>query len=261
MKKTLFIGLFAILALNLSAQNYRNGVYFAAEPDFSERTGWRYCVTLVVRNGSIVSADWNGAHKDAGPDKKTMSRSGEYGMVARGNASAEWHVQAERTEEHLLEIQDPTDIRYTNDAGNTDAISGVSIHVVEFFSLAEEALDRGPVGYGPYQDGSFAARMSSFSSQTGWKDVISVTVIGGRIMAVNWNAVHKDGGPDKKTMSRNGDYGMAANGGAQAAWHVQAERVENWILRNQQIDVDAVSGVSINFGSVQPLLNAALKRR
>ena len=54
---------------------------------------------------------------------------------------APWFEQAQAAEAHLLDIQDPTAIEYTSDEGHTDAISGATIHVVEFFTLAEEALE------------------------------------------------------------------------------------------------------------------------
>ncbi len=61
-------------------------------------------------------------------------------MVANGGAQAPWFDQAMKAEAYLLETQDPTSITYTDETGHTDAISGASIHVREFFSLAEEAL-------------------------------------------------------------------------------------------------------------------------
>lgn len=118
---------------------YEDGIYFAQEDGFGD-SGWKYMVTIEVANGEIVSADWNGAFKGGGDDKDTVSANGEYGMVANGGAQAEWHEQAAKAEAYLVETQDPTAIEYTDDEGHTDAISGVSIHVVEFFKLAEEAL-------------------------------------------------------------------------------------------------------------------------
>ncbi|MDK2800646.1 MAG: hypothetical protein PWQ70_2265, partial [Clostridiales bacterium] len=65
---------------------------------------------------------------------------GKYGMKEKGGAQAEWHEQAEKAEAYLLKTQDPTKITYTDDEGHTDLISGATIHVKEFFELANEAL-------------------------------------------------------------------------------------------------------------------------
>ncbi|MFP4151376.1 MAG: hypothetical protein ACLFSV_00950, partial [Alkalispirochaeta sp.] len=45
---------------------YEDGVYFAQEDGFNERTGWKYMVVLEVEDGEIVSATWEGANRDGG---------------------------------------------------------------------------------------------------------------------------------------------------------------------------------------------------
>ncbi|WP_182200143.1 FMN-binding protein [Paraliobacillus salinarum] len=247
---------------------YEDGVYHAEEADFSEESGWKYTVDLTVENGEIVSADWNGVHKDGGDDKDTVSANGEYGMVEKGGAQAEWHEQAEKVEAYLLETQDPTDIEYTNDEGATDAISGVSIKVATFFTLAEEALANGPVEQGAYKDGTYHAEEADFSEESGWKYTVDLTVENGEIVSADWNGVHKDGGDDKDTVSKNGEYGMVEKAGAQAEWHEQAEKVEAHLLETQDpTDIeytndegatDAISGVSIKVATFFTLAEEAL---
>ena len=118
---------------------YKDGAYHAEQTEYSN--GFRYYVNILVVNGSIRAVDWNAyAEEEGAPDKDTLSRDGGYPIVERGGAQAPWHEQAMAAEAYLIETQDPTDISYTDDEGHTDAISGVSIHVVEFFELAEEAL-------------------------------------------------------------------------------------------------------------------------
>ena len=137
-------------------------------------------------------------------------------MVARGGAQSDWHVQAEKAQDHLLRTQDPTQISYTSDRGHTDAIAGVSIHVIEFFTLVEEALAAGPVRRGPYRDGYYEAEENAFSANSGWKNFAAYTVVNGTIVQVNWNGKHKDGGDTKKIRSMEGAYPMVQNGGAQS---------------------------------------------
>jgi len=119
---------------------YKDGTYHAEQADFAEN-GWKETVDITVEDGKIVAANWNAVHKDGGDDKKAQSVSGAYGMVEKAKAQSEWHEQAEKAEAYLIEKQDPTDIAYSNEEGNTDAITGVSIHVSSFFKLAEEALE------------------------------------------------------------------------------------------------------------------------
>lgn len=246
---------------------YEDGVYFAQEDAFDERTGWKYMVILEVEGGEIVSATWEGANRDGGTSKVTRSENGEYGMVENGGAMAPWYEQAAATEAYLLETQDPTDIEYTTDAGNTDAIAGATIHVVEFFTLAEEALIDGPVGYGMWQDGHYRAEQAEFSN-SGWKYTVDLTVVGGRIVAANWNGIPEDGGTLKKQRSMDGEYGMVENGGAMAPWFEQAQAAEDYLLEIQDPTaveisetghVDAITGATIHVNEMFELATEALE--
>lgn len=125
---------------NAEAITYKDGEYTAEQDDFDEKTGWKSTIKIVVEGGKIVSVDWNAVHKDGGEDKKTQSKNGTYAMVEKGGAQAEWHEQAEKVEQYLIEKQDPAAIKY-DENGYTDAIAGVSIHVNDFVELAVKALE------------------------------------------------------------------------------------------------------------------------
>ncbi len=241
------------------SKGYADGTYFAQEKSFNPETGWKSMVTLVVKDGKIVSADWTGANIIAGPDKKTASKTGKYPMVEFGGAQSDWHTQAEIAEAHLLKTQDPADIEYSDDKGHTDALTGVSVHVNDFFTLAAEALEAGPMEPGTFKDGVFHAEEADFNAKTGWKETADFTVVNGYVVAASWSGVHKDGGKDKKTKSIDNEYGMVAYGNAQSPWYVQAVGTEGYFIANQgkapaysdnEGHTDAISGVSI---SVMPL--------
>ena len=242
---------------------YADGIYFATEDVFAEGSGWKGALTLEVVDGKIASVDWNAAHISAGKDKKTASIDGDYGMVAKGNAQAEWHEQAALVEAYLIENQTLAGINYTDEEGHTDTIAGVSVHVNDFEALVEKALSTGPVGTGMYKDGYFYAEQADFSD-SGWKDTVSFTVINGNIVAANWNGISKDGDKDKKTASIDGDYGMVAYGKASSEWHEQAIEVENFLVNTQEVDAitaDAVAGVSIGVDGFMELAKEALELR
>ncbi|SKA79155.1 Major membrane immunogen, membrane-anchored lipoprotein [Caloramator quimbayensis] len=249
---------------------YADGIYFAQADDFDAQTGWKDVVTLEVKDGKIVSADWNGANKNGGADKKTVSKEGKYGMKQIGKAQSEWHEQAQKAEAYLIEKQDPKAITYKDAEGHTDAISGVSIHVMSFFKLAEKALANGPVQRGPYKDGTYHAEQANFDPQTGWKETVDITVINGNIVAANWNGVNKAGGDDKKTQSAKGIYGMKEKGKAQSEWHEQAQKVEAYLIEKQdpkaitykdaEGHTDAISGVSIHVMNFFKLAEQALSQ-
>ena len=246
--------------------DYADGVYFAQEDGFAERSGWKYMATIVVEGGEIVEAEWNGAHIENGTDKITRSESGEYGMVENSPAQWPWYEQAARAEEYLLETQNPTQITYTSDSGHTDAISSVTIHVVEFFDLAEEALRGEPTGYGIWQDGTYYAEADSFSD-SGWKDAVGITVVSGYIVAVNWDPIAEDGGTNKKQRSMDGEYGMVENSPAQWPWWEQARAAEAHLMEvqdpaalelNESGVADAVSGATISIDGFLAVVQQAL---
>ena len=248
-----------------AATAYKDGIYYAADDAFGS-SGWKEVVTLEVRNGVITDVDWNAVNINGGADKKTYDKAGKYNMVAYGKAQAEWYQQAEKAEAYLLKTQDPSKITYTNDAGNTDDIAGVSIHVKAMFELAKKALAAGPVGKGPLADGAYFAIDDTYPS-SGWKEYVSLTVVNGRIAAVNWSAVNKTG-DDKKPYDKAGKYQMVARGKAQAEWYQQAEKAEAYLIATQdpakikytsaEGNTDDIAGVSIHVKAMFDLAKEAL---
>ena len=240
-------------------------IYFAADEDFAS-SGWKETVTLTVSDGKIVKADWNGVNISGGADKKTFDKAGKYNMVKFGKAQAEWSVQAERAEKYLIATQDPKAISYKNAEGNTDDIAGVSVHVSGFFALAEKALAAGPVGRGPYTDGAYFAIEDQFGS-SGWKEYVSLTVLNGRIAAINWSGVNR-AGDDKKAFDKAGNYNMVKFGKAQDEWSVQAKRAEDFLVQKQDLKAikytdaeghtDDIAGVSIHVSGMYALVEKAL---
>lgn len=251
-----------------AAAKYKDGIYFAQQDKFDEKTGWKTVVTLEVKDGKIVKADWNAANIKGGVDKKTASKEGKYGMKEKGKAIAEWHEQAEKVEEYLLKNQDPAKITYKDNEGHTDAISGATVHVNDFFDLAKKALDAGPVGKGKYKDGPYHAEQKEFAEKSGWKSTVDLTVINGTIVAAYWSGVHKDGGDDKYKQSKDGKYGMKEKGKASAEWHEQADKVTAYFLEKQDPEsitykdneghTDAISGATIHVNDFFELAKEAL---
>lgn len=241
-----------------------DGFFFAEEAKF-QSSGWRYQVVLQVKGGKIVSAKWNGVNDKGLPDKVTEASEGRYGMKKISKLGKEWHEQAAVVEKYLVDTQDVSFSKYTNAAGNTDVISGASIHVKEFFDLAKAALAAGPVAKGIYaKDGWFYAKAPEFD-KSGYAATALVTVVNGRIVSVTWNAVHKAGGDSKLVRAVKGSYKMGAKEGE---WNVQAERAQAALLQVQDPakialkadgKADAISGVSIGVSEFVQIVTEALK--
>ncbi|WP_313639500.1 FMN-binding protein [Paenibacillus sp. FSL K6-0276] len=243
------------------AAKYKDGSYYATA-DVDAKTGWQHFARLTVEGGKITKADWDGFNVNtAGDLKKKLSEDGKYGMKA-GGASSEWHEQAAKAEAFLIEKQDPAAI--TLDAeGKTDAISGVSVHVSDFVKAAQAALAAGPVEAGQYKDGGYHAE-GEMDKDSGWKSTVDLTVANGNIVAVKFSGVNA-AGDDKKQFSVDGKYGMKA-GGAQAEWHEEIAKVEQYYLEKgaapeltAEGKTDAISGVSIHVGEYFTLAEKALE--
>lgn len=247
-----------------AAAGFEDGIYFA-QGEFSDRTGWKDVVVLEVSDGEIVRARWDAAHRQNGIPKFERSQQGEYGMMEGSDAQAPWFEQANAVTSWLEENQDISQLQL-NEEGRPDAISGASIHADGFKNLVQEALDKGPVGYGMWEDGDWHATQDEFG-ENGWKDVVNITVIGGRIVAVEWDSVNEDGDL-KADLSQEGKYGMAEQTDAIAPWYEQAEAAEQWLIENQDPEglslddegrADAVSGATINLSDFKELAIEALE--
>ncbi len=270
MKKLIMAALALAISATAFAQALKDGVYFAEDAAFGS-SGWKAQVVLTVQGGKIVAANWNGVSNIAGAaDKKSYDKAGKYGMVKFGKAKAEWSVQAAAVEAYLVKTQDLAFAKYTNAEGSTDAISGASMHVKEFFELAKKAAAAGPVAKGSYKkDGWYYAEQAAFDAKTGWKDSVLVTVVNGRVVSVVWNGASNDAKKKSKIVeSTAGNYGMVKFGKAKAEWHEQAAKFEAALVAAQdpaKIAVksdgktDAVSGVSMTVSGIVQLALDALK--
>ncbi len=244
---------------------WADGMYYAQGDTYDAKTGWKSTVLLEVKDGKIVSANWNGISNKIGVDKKTASQTGKYPMVEKGGAKAPWHEQAAEMEKFLIEKQDPKAIT-VNAEGKTDAVSSVTMAVGDFALLADKALTAGPATAGTYKDGTYHAEGKDFDAKTGWKGTMDIVIANGNIISVFWSGVDKDGN-DKKTASIEGKYPMVEKGGAKAPWHEQAAAAEGFLLEKQAADgiavnaegkTDAIASVTMAVGEFTQLATEAL---
>ncbi len=267
MKRIIALAVLLAAVFSVSAQSFKDGVYFAQEDAF-QRDGWKYQVVLEVKGGKIVDAAWNAVNKLGQPDKVALSTGGKYGMIKVSKIKKEWHEQAAAVEDYLVKTQDVNFGKYKNAAGNTDAISGASVMVKEFFHLAKKAVESAPVAKGPYsKDGWYFASAPDFD-KSGWKANVLITVANGSIVDAIWNGLPNDRKKKSKIVeSEKGAYGME-KAAKQGAWHEQAARATAALVKAQDPaaivlkkdgKTDAVSGVSMAVSEFYALAAEALK--
>jgi major membrane immunogen (membrane-anchored lipoprotein) len=121
--------------------------------------------------------------------------------------------------------------------------------------------------FSQYKNGWYYAGATAWEN-SGWRSFVVLEVKGGKISSVNWNGTNNLAVADKKTWSSTGRYGMERTA-KQGAWHVQAKRIEDFLLAQQQVaafkinaqnKTDAVSGASIAIGDFVQLVGQALTK-
>ena len=98
-------------------------------------------------------------------------------------------------------------------------------------------------------DGTYSWQSADFDD-SGYKDVVSLTVKGGKITEAEWDALDKDG-IGKKQISRDGQYKMTEDG---PIWAEQSEALCAYVVKNQSAEglvnaegkCDAIASVSIH---------------
>jgi major membrane immunogen (membrane-anchored lipoprotein) len=262
MKRTLMLSLVLIVAfagISFGQVKAREGVYFAQDQKFDPQTGWKEQVVVTVAAGKITKVNWNGISNLGGADKKTVAAAGGYGMKKASKLGLEWDQEAANVEAYLLKTQDVGFNKLKAD-GTTDAISGASLHVANFFTLVNKALGSAPIARGIYKkDGWYFKEQAAFDAQTGWKDSVLITVVNGTVVDVLWNGTSKDATKKSKLVEAiEGRYGMA-KAAKQGEWNVQAAAVQAALIKAQdpaKIAVradgtsDAITGASIHVTAV-----------
>lgn len=235
---------------------------YEAKTSAPDSNGFTEEMTMTLKDGKITSVNWDAVTED-GSKKSIMSENGEYTMTEDGLT---WKEQSEALANALIENQS-LGFLTTNEEGKTDAVSGVSISVGSFISLAQQCMEQAagisskPVAL---TDGTYEAKASAPDSN-GFTEQLSLTVENGAVTAVVWDAIAEDGSK-KSILSENGEYTMTEDG---PTWKEQSEALAKALIENQSLDflttddqgkTDAVSGVSISVNSFITLASDCLNQ-
>ena len=112
-----------------------DGTYEAKAAEASN--GYTDQVTITVADGKITEVNWEAVAED-GSLKSVLSENGEYVMTEDGPT---WAEQSKALADALIENQSLSFLNPDTE-GKTDAVSGVSISVNGFISLAQQCLDQ-----------------------------------------------------------------------------------------------------------------------
>ena len=228
-----------------AATGWNDGTYSYEAPEFDDN-GYKDLVNMTIKDGKITALSWDCVDKD-GKLKSNLSMNGEYVMTEDG---PKWHEQAEAVVKYVLENQS---LDHLIDAdGYTDTVASVSINLYGFVNGVKDCLrqaSEGTAAKSSWSDGTFSYEAPEFDSN-GYKDQVSMTVKDGKMTALTWDCVDKEG-KKKSNLSMDGEYVMTEDG---PKWHEQADAVVKYVLENQSLDglinedgyTDTVASVSIN---------------
>ncbi len=244
-------------ATTVAAAELNDGTYevVGSEP----HNGWTSQVTLTVEGGKITNVVWDAVDAD-GNLKSVLSQNGEYTMTEDG---ATWADQAKALADYVVANQGVASLTL-NEEGKTDAVATVSISINEFVAQVEEAMNMaaGVSNEVKLNDGTFEVVASE--PHNGWTSQVTLTVEGGKITNVVWDAVDADGNL-KSVLSQNGEYTMTEDG---ATWADQAKALADYVVANQGVasltlneegKTDAVATVSISINEFVAQVEEAMK--
>ena len=213
---------------------------------------------IEFKDGEAVKVSLDVRQED-GTMKKEEAKKGNY--VMKEGEAKNWGEQIELLEAFLNENKvDVSKVKLTNDAGNTDAVSGVSIKVGAYVNAVKEVVDAVKEGK-ELEEGFTGAKIAEtpYDSTGEKKDMVVTKVVfnHGKPVGVNIDVKQEDGSMKKKA-SEEGKYVMKE--GEAKHWHEQMELLEKFMvennfdlskikLTNDAGNTDAVSGVSIKVGT------------
>ncbi|MDV4149629.1 hypothetical protein R0131_02160 [Clostridium sp. AL.422] len=226
-----------------------------------DETGKKGDVVLAeveFKDGEAVKVSLD-VRQENGTMKKEEAKKGNY--VMKEGEAKNWGEQMELLEAFLNENKvDTSKVKLTNDEGNTDAVSGVSIKVGAYVNTVKEVIDAVKEGK-ELESGFTGAKIAETPYDPSGKkqDMVVTKVVfnHGKPVAVNVDVKQEDGSMKKKA-SEEGKYVMKE--GEAKHWHEQMALLEAFIvennfdlskvkLTNDDGNTDAVSGVSIKVGT------------
>lgn len=169
--------------LDNSDYSLADGVYFAKEDHYSN-DGWKHLVNFEIINGKIESITFDAINEEATTYKCDFSMKEELGSNIKDKSSLKWHEQVELIENYFLTSKIDTHLLNED---TIPSISGVTLDLLPFFQLFNEAITNGPLESGPYQDGSYYAETDEVETQL--KHTIHLIIKNGYIIAAHWDVI------------------------------------------------------------------------
>lgn len=227
---------------------------------YSSTSGDVVVVEMTYENGTPVDLKID-VRTEEGKSKSEEAAAGNYVMKEGGTP---WNEQIDALVAFLKENNfDTSKVTLTNDEGNTDAVSGVSIKVSEYTKAVEALMSE--VASGTVAEGFTGVKTGEVKGETD-TTIAKVMFEHGVPVNVVFDAIQADGS-SKYEAAKEGTYSM---GEGSTPWNEQVDALAAFIvennfdltkvtLTNADGNTDAVTGVSIKVPELIQAVEAALK--
>lgn len=230
----------------------------------SDENGFFNRIDLTVEDHKITGLVWDAVNAEE-TGKRQLSADGQYTMTENGPL---WYEQADALAQYVMEKQSTSGLM--NDAGTSDTVASVSIHVGGFVESVKKCLllASGNVSeitldelLAQAEDGAYS--YLSDPDEKGFCESIELEVADHKITSLVWDAVNAEG-TGKREMSSDGRYVMTEDG---PAWYEQADALADYVVENQSEEglldesgyaSDAIASVSIYSGGFLNAVKACL---
>ncbi|MGL6172993.1 MAG: hypothetical protein ACRC1P_00050 [Cellulosilyticaceae bacterium] len=215
---------------------------------------------MTFENGTPVDVKMD-VRMENGQMKSEAAASGEYVMVEGGTP---WNEQIDALVAFIKENNfDLSKVTYTNDKGNTDVVSGVSIKVSAYVEAVEALMTE--VANGQVAEGFTGAKVGEVKGE---KDTTTAKVMFEHGVPVNVKFdIAMEDGKSKYKEAKDGNYSM---GEGTTPWNEQVDALAAFLvennfdiakvtLTNEAGNTDVVSGVSIKVPDLLKAVEEALK--
>lgn len=201
-----------------NSQSLADGLYFAIENNYSN-DGWKHIVNFEVVNGKIEIITFDAINEHATTHKRDLSINGELDSDLKDTSVLRWHEQLELIENYFLTSQTSDSLLREEEF---PTISGVTVDLLPFAQLFNQAITNGPLVLGAYQDGHYYAESEEIEKQL--KHTIHLIIENGYIIATHWDTL--------PTNDKNSDHVTVDDNLSQQEVK-QADLLENYLIEIQ----------------------------
>lgn len=228
---------------------YIDGTYEVEMPEYED--GWKEYIIVALSDGRVAAVEYDAKNETGG--LRSEDEAYKNSMISAGSGT--WPEDyGQKLVDSFLAAGSPDEI---------EMVAGATASSQNFKKLMRTALEHAREGetglwVAPwYEDGVYRAEMAK--ADQGWKEFVEITIQGGRIARVAFDAQDADG----NYKSADQAYKQAMADGGSETWPEKFyfEILEEYQAKNYVAkDMETVAGATVSSGTFRVLAPAALQQ-